>query len=56
MFIDDAIHKMTDLIKGACSSAEIEDATFQPAIDMLNSGGVDVQVFVSDKDAPSLKS
>ncbi|GMV35477.1 MAG: hypothetical protein DCC59_08330 [Chloroflexi bacterium] len=79
MSIDDAIQKMTDLIKGACASADvkatkmsdeearltvlapagdmqkIKDATFQPAIDMLNSDGMDVQVFVYDKDAPPLK-
>lgn len=34
---------------------KIKDATFQPAIDMLNSDGLDVQVFVYDKDAPPLK-
>jgi hypothetical protein len=28
-----------------------EDATFQPAMDMLNKDGMDVQVFVYDKDA-----
>ncbi|HNK64539.1 MAG TPA: hypothetical protein PKL78_14435 [Anaerolineales bacterium] len=79
MSIDDAIQKMTDLIKAACASAEvksakmsdeearlsvyapagemqkIKDATFQPAIEMLNSDGMDVQVFVYDKDAPPLK-
>lgn len=79
MSIDDAINKMTELIKGACASAEIKaakmsdeevrlsvyapagdmqkikDATFQPAIDMLNNDGMDVQVFVYDKDAPPLK-
>jgi hypothetical protein len=79
MSIDDAIQKMTDLIKAACTSAEvkvakmsdeearlsvyapagdmqkIKDATFQPAMDMLNSDGMDVQVFVYDKDAPPLK-
>ena len=79
MSIDDAIKKMTDLIKAACGSAEIKaakmsgeearlsvyapagemqkikDATFQPAIDMLNSDGMDIQVFVYDKDAPPLK-
>jgi len=79
MSIDDAIQKMTDLIKAACASAEIKaakmsdeearlsvyaptsdmqkikDATFQPAMDMLNSDDVDVQVFVYDKDAPPLK-
>jgi hypothetical protein len=79
MSIDDAIKKMTDLIKASCGSAEIKaakmsdeearlsvyapagdmqkikDSTFQPAIDMLNSDGMDVQVFVYDKDAPPLK-
>jgi hypothetical protein len=79
MSIDDAIKKMTDLIKASCGSAEIKaakmsdeearlsvyapaadmqkikDTTFQPAIDMLNSDGMDVQVFVYDKDAPPLK-
>ncbi len=79
MFIDDAIQKMTDLIKAASASAEIKaakmsdeearlsvyapagdmqkikDATFQPAMDMLNTDDVDVQVFVYDKDAPPLK-
>ncbi|HNQ93078.1 MAG TPA: hypothetical protein PKK96_11315 [Anaerolineales bacterium] len=33
----------------------IKDATFQPAIDLLNKDGVDIQVFVYDKDAPPLK-
>lgn len=79
MIIDDAIQKMTELIKSACASAEIKvakmseeearlsvyapagdmqkikDATFQPAIDLLNNEGMDVQVFVYDKDAPPLK-
>ncbi|MCC6985212.1 MAG: hypothetical protein IT309_02195 [Anaerolineales bacterium] len=79
MSIDDAIQKMTDLIKAACASADIKatkmsdeearltvlapagnmqkikDTTVQPAIDMLNSDGMDVQVFVYDKDAPPLK-
>lgn len=79
MSIDDAIQKMTDLIKAASAGAEvkvakisdeearlsvyapagdmqkIKDATFQPAIDLLNSDGLDVQVFVYDKDAPPLK-
>jgi hypothetical protein len=32
----------------------IKDATFQPAIDFLNKDGLDVQVFVYDKDAPPL--
>lgn len=79
MTIDDAIKKMTDLIKASCAGAEIKsakmsdeearlsvyapagdmqkikDATFQPAIDLLNNEGMDVQVFVYDKDAPPLK-
>ena len=33
----------------------IKDATFQPAIDLLNKDGLDIQVFVYDKDAPPLK-
>jgi hypothetical protein len=33
----------------------IKVATFQPAIIMLNSEGLDIQVFVYDKDAPPLK-
>ena len=79
MSIDDAIKKMSDLVKAACAAAEIKaakmsdeearlsvyapagdmqkikDATFQPAIDLLNTDGLDVQVFVYDKDAPPLK-
>ena len=79
MSIDDAIQKMTDLIKAACASAEIKaakmsdeearlsvyapagdiqnikDATFMPAMDLLNNEGMDVQVFVYDRDAPPLK-
>lgn len=34
---------------------QIKDATFQPAIDLLNSDGLDIQVFVYDQDAPPLK-
>jgi hypothetical protein len=34
---------------------KITDTTFQPAIDLLNSDGLDIQVFVYDKDAPPLK-
>ena len=34
---------------------KIEDATFQPAIELLNSDGLDIQVFVYDRDAPPLK-
>jgi len=76
MSIDDAIQKMTDLIKAACASAEIKsakmsdeearlsvyapaddmqkikDATFMPAMDMLNVDGMDVQVFVYDVSTP----
>lgn len=33
----------------------IKDATFQPALDLLNKEGLDIQVFVYDKDAPPLK-
>ncbi|MFZ5877842.1 MAG: hypothetical protein ACOY0R_00580 [Chloroflexota bacterium] len=34
---------------------KIKDATFMPALDLLNADGLDVQVFVYDKDAPPLK-
>jgi len=34
---------------------KIKDATFQPAIDLLNTDGLDIQVFVYDKDAPPLQ-
>lgn len=34
---------------------KIKDATFKPAIDLLNNEGMDIQVFVYDKDAPPLK-
>ncbi|MGA7194127.1 MAG: hypothetical protein WBW94_10885 [Anaerolineales bacterium] len=34
---------------------KIKDATFQPALDFLNNDGLDIQVFVYDKDAPPLK-
>ena len=34
---------------------KIKDATFQSAIDLLNNDGMDIQVFVYDKDAPPLK-
>ena len=33
----------------------IKDATFLPAVELLNSEGLDIQVFVYDKDAPPLK-
>jgi hypothetical protein len=34
---------------------KIKESTFQPALDLLNRDGLDVQVFVYDKDAPPLK-
>ena len=34
---------------------KIKDETFLPAIELLNSDAVDIQVFVYDKDAPPLK-
>jgi len=79
MSLDDAIKTMTDVIKGASASADVQtvkmsdeearlsvyapagdmqaikDATFKPAIDLLNNDGLDIQVFVYDKDAPPLK-
>ena len=39
----------------AAAIERIKVATFQPAINMLNSDGLDIQVFVYDKDAPPLK-
>ena len=33
----------------------IKDATFMPAIELLNNEGLDIQVFVYDKNAPLLK-
>ena len=39
----------------AADMERIKTATFQPAINLLNSDGLDVQVFVYDKDAPPLK-
>ena len=33
----------------------VRDATFLPAIELLNSEGLDIQIFVYDKDAPPLK-
>ncbi len=39
----------------AIDMERIKVATFQPAINLLNSEGLDVQVFVYDKDAPPLK-
>jgi len=34
---------------------KIKDATFQPSLDLLNSAGLDIQVFVYGKGAPPLK-
>ena len=39
----------------ASDMQKIKDATFQSAIDLLNNEGLDIQVFVYDKDAPPLK-
>ena len=39
----------------AADTQKVKDATFQPALDLLNSDGLDIQVFVYDKDAPPLK-
>lgn len=39
----------------ASNMQRIKDATFQPAIELLNQEGMDIQVFVYDKDAPPLK-
>ena len=36
----------------AAEMERIKVATFKPAIDMLNSDGLDIQVFVYEKDAP----
>ena len=33
----------------------IKDATFMPAMDLLNKDELDIQVFVYDRDAPPLK-
>jgi hypothetical protein len=39
----------------AADMERIKVATFQPSINMLNSDGLDIQVFVYDRDAPPLK-
>ncbi len=39
----------------AADIERIKTATFQPAINLLNSDGLDIQVFVYNKDAPPLK-
>lgn len=38
----------------AADMQKIKDATFMPAIELLNGEGLDIQVFVYDKDAPPL--
>ena len=54
MSLDEAIQEMNDKIKTA-DIQNIKDASFMPAIELLNSEGLDIQVFVYDKDAPPLK-
>jgi hypothetical protein len=39
----------------AADIQSIQDATFMPAINLLNSDGMDIQVFVYDNDAGPLK-
>lgn len=39
----------------AADMRKIKEAAFQPALDYLNYEGLDLQVFVYDKDAPPLK-
>lgn len=39
----------------AADMERIKVATFAPAINLLSSEGLDIQVFVYDKDAPPLK-
>ena len=39
----------------AANIQKIKDVTFMPAIELLNSDGLDIQVFVYDKDTPPLK-
>lgn len=39
----------------AAEMQKIKDAAFQPAMDLLNKEGLDIQVFVYDKDAPPPK-
>ncbi len=39
----------------AVDMERIKVATFQPSMNMLNSDGLDIQVFVYDRDAPPLK-
>jgi hypothetical protein len=38
----------------AAEMQSVKEATFQPALDLLNSEGLDVQVFVYDRDASPL--
>ena len=55
------VTKMSDeearitVLAPASDMQKIKDATFQPALDFLNKDGLDIQVFVYDKDAPPLK-
>ena len=55
------VAKMSDeearitVLAPASDMQKIKDATFQPALDFLNKDGLDIQVFVYDKDAPPLK-
>ena len=39
----------------AADMQKVKNVTLQPAIDLLISDGLDIQVFVYDKDAPPLK-
>jgi hypothetical protein len=39
----------------AADMQKIKAVTFQPALDLLNTDGLDIQVFVYDKDTPPLK-
>ena len=39
----------------AAEIQSIKDTTFLPAIELLNTEGLDIQVFVYDEDAPPLK-
>lgn len=34
----------------------LRDAMFQPTLDLLNNEGMDVQIFIYDKDAPPLEA
>jgi hypothetical protein len=43
------------VVAPAVDIQKVKEAAFQPAIDFLNKDGLDVQVFVYDKNAPPLK-